>query len=91
MQKMISIIIPFRDKTEFLSRCVSGILQKTTFKDYEIILVDNNSQKKETFDYLFEIKKNEKIKVLEYLRNFNFSAINNFAVEYAEGEFLLFY
>ena len=86
----VSIIIPFRDKVDLLNRCVSSILKKSTYKNYEIILVNNDSREDETKKYLAELSKNPLIKIINYSKPFNFSAINNFAVKYATGEFLLF-
>jgi GT2 family glycosyltransferase len=87
---MISIIIPFRDNVNLLEKCVASILQKTSNSDYEIILVDNNSEKKETFAYLNGIENESKIKILNFCKSFNFSALNNFASRQAAGEFFLF-
>jgi len=87
---MISIIIPFKDKIELLAKCVFSVLEKTTYNDYEIILVDNQSIENATKLFLKKIKNNPKIKILSYNKPFNFSAINNFAVQYVEGEFVLF-
>jgi GT2 family glycosyltransferase len=85
-----SIIIPFRDKVDLLNQCISSILEKSTYIDFEIILVNNNSQEKKTFEYLDELKNIENIKILKYSQPFNFSAINNFAAQQASGEYILF-
>lgn len=87
---MISVVIPFKDNVHLLEKCVASILQKTSYFDYELILVDNDSKKKKTFEYLKSLKNNSKISVLQYEWLFNFSAINNFAVMHAKGEYLLF-
>lgn len=87
---MISIIIPFRDNDAILKRCISSILNRTKNKSYEIILVNNRSTRVETRKYLAQLEKNKKINILSYNRTFNFSAINNYAVRYAKGEFILF-
>lgn len=86
---MISIIIPFKDKSELLRQCVSSILEKTDYKKYELLLVDNQSAEKKTSDFLNELAGNERIEILQYKKPFNFSAINNFAVKHAKGEFVL--
>ncbi len=89
-EPLVSILIPNCDHIEDLSRCINSIIEKSTYNNYEIIIIENNS-KKETFDYYDSIKSNEKIKVIEYKTNeFNFSAINNFGVKYAAGKHLLF-
>lgn len=85
-----SIIIPFRDRINLLRACVLSILEKSTYQNYEIILVDNGSKEGETKKYLLEMAKNPKVKLLDYPKPFNFSAINNFAANQAEGEYVLF-
>lgn len=90
-QPRVSIIIPFKDKPKLLETCVLSILNKTNYKNYELILVDNNSVARETrdlLDRLVGIYKN--IKVLNYQEPFNFSKINNLAANMAQGEHLLF-
>lgn len=89
---LISILIPNKDHIEDLSRCINSILEKSTYKNYEIIIIENNSTEKETFDYYEKIQKYENIKVIKYESNgkFNYSAINNFGVKFAKGEHLLF-
>ncbi|MDE2588695.1 MAG: glycosyltransferase, partial [Patescibacteria group bacterium] len=81
----VSIIIPIKDKVHLLKKCLESI-KKTVYKNYEIIVVDNRSEEKETLQYLRSIKH----KVLKYDNEFNFSKINNFAVKEAKGEYLLF-
>lgn len=89
---LVSIIIPNKDHIEDLKRCLNSIISKTTYENYEIIIVENNSEEDETFEYYKELGKNSKIRVVEYKSNgeFNFSAINNFAAKQASGEYLLF-
>uniref|UniRef100_A0A7V4E5J4 Glycosyltransferase n=1 Tax=candidate division WOR-3 bacterium TaxID=2052148 RepID=A0A7V4E5J4_UNCW3 len=86
----VSIIIPTKDKVEVLKRCIDSILNKTTYQNYEIVIVDNNSQEEKTFEYYETIKDNPKIRILEYKKPFNFSAINNYAVSKVDSEFILF-
>ncbi len=86
----VSIIIPTKDKVEVLRECIESILAKTEYKHFKIFIVDNNSQEKKTFDYYETIKNHPKIKILEYNKPFNFSAINNFAVSKVDTEFILF-
>ena len=89
---LISIIIPNKDHIVDLSRCIDSILQKSTYLNYEIIIVENNSTQKETFEYYEKIQKkdNIQVKVYETHGEFNYSAINNFGVKYAKGEHILF-
>jgi O-antigen biosynthesis protein len=88
--KKVSIVIPFKDQVNLLKECVTSILKKTNYENYEIILVSNNSSKSETKKYLDSVSRNnKKIRVLEYNNPFNYSAINNWAVKQASGEFIL--
>lgn len=91
-QPLISILIPNKDHIEELSRCINSILEKSTYKNYEIIIIENNSEKEETFEYYEQLKRYKNIKVVVYKTDgkFNYSAINNFGVNYTNGEHLLF-
>lgn len=86
---LISIIIPFRDQAAVLQTCVESVLEKTTYDNYEILLVDNQSEEKETLDFLEKIKSHKKIRLLTYNEPFNYSAINNYAATKASGEYVL--
>lgn len=86
----VSIVIPNMDHIEELKVCLDSILEKTTYSNYEIVIVENNSKKEETFDYYKEIEQNEKIKVVYYPENkFNYSKIINFGVRQATGDYIL--
>ena len=84
----ISIIIPTRDNFTFLTKCVHSIIEKTTYPNYEIIVVDNQSRDAKTLQYLSELETRGQARVLCYDAPFNYSAINNFAVGHAKGELL---
>ncbi|MEY2498154.1 MAG: hypothetical protein QOD12_1710, partial [Verrucomicrobiota bacterium] len=84
--KKISIIIPIRDRIDLLERCLDSLTSKTNYAPYEIIIVDNDSQSDEARAYFSRLKH----RVLRYEGPFNFSAINNFAVEQTESPWLLF-
>ena len=84
--KPISIIIPVRDRVELLARCLESITRETTYAPYEIVIVDNDSQTEEARAYLSTVRH----RVLNYRGPFNFSAINNFAVEQTNSPWLLF-
>ena len=88
--KKASIIIPFKDQVLLTKQCVNSILRKTNYQNFEIILVNNNSYKKETLEFLNEIKEHEKCKVIEYNAEFNWSKINNYASTKASGDVLVF-
>jgi len=84
--KKISIIIPVRDRIDLLTRCVDSLTAKTSYQNYEIVIVDNDSQSDEAREYFAKTKH----RVLNFSGPFNFSALNNFAVEQTESPWLLF-
>ena len=88
----ISIIIPNKDHIEDLNKCILSIIEKTKYDNYEIIIVENNSEKEDTFAYYKEIEsKWDNVKVVYWeSEGFNYSAINNYGVRFASGEYLLF-
>lgn len=87
---LISIIIPNKDHREELERCINSIYEKSTYRNFEIIIVENNSTNKEIFHYYRQLEsQHDNIKVLEWKGEFNYSGINNFAAEAAGGEYLL--
>lgn len=85
-QPMVSVVIPTKDCVELVKACIESILEKTTYPNYEILLIDNNSEKAESLAYFAALSKLERIRVLSYPHAFNYSAINNFAVKQALGE-----
>lgn len=87
----ISIIIPTKDHSDLLDACVKSILEKTEYKNYEILLLDNNSEEKKTFEWFKEIQqKDERIKVVQAAFPFNWSKLNNFGIEKATGGVFVF-
>ncbi|MEE9425933.1 MAG: glycosyltransferase family 2 protein [Methylococcales bacterium] len=88
--KLVSIIIPFRDKVELLQTCLDSIKNKTKYTNYEILLVNNNSIEQKTRDFLKELKYNQHILILNFNGEFNYSKINNWAVKQAKGDYILF-
>lgn len=87
---LVSVIIPSCDHAEVLRQCVDSIFRLTTYTNYEIIVCENNSKEPATFAYYEELKKDPRVRVVTWEREFNFSAINNFARTFARGEQLLF-
>ncbi len=88
---LVSIIIPNKDHTADLDLCMRSIIEKCTWKNIEFIVVENNSTEAETFSYYEKIEKEfDFVHVVKWEREFNYSAINNFGVTYAKGEYLLF-
>ena len=81
----VSIVIPTRDGLDLLRTCISTVRQRTLYADYEILVVDNDSAEPETLEYLADLETLGQARVLRYPKRFNFSAINNFAVEHATG------
>lgn len=88
-QPKVSIIIPFKDKADLLKQCVGSIFDKTTYQNYELILVSNNSTQKATHDYLRELKTDKRCKIYAWDHPFNYSKINNYARKQATGEYLV--
>lgn len=84
---LVSIIIPNKDEVESLDKCLQSI-EKSTYKNYEIIVVENNSVKDETFAYYKKIEA-KGVKVVYWEKGFNYSAINNYGASYAKGDYLL--
>jgi GT2 family glycosyltransferase len=87
-QPMVSLVIPTKNAKELLQTCVESILNDTDYSNFEIILVDNNSDEADALIYLESLRKDEKISVLLYPYEFNYSAINNFAIQHAKGEII---
>lgn len=85
----ISILIPNKDHVEDLRRCIDSIKERTTYSNYEIIIIENNSEEKATFDYYKTLEKQENITVVIYKGIFNYSSINNFGAGFATGKYLL--
>ncbi|MEI7918243.1 MAG: glycosyltransferase [Candidatus Saccharibacteria bacterium] len=88
-QPKVSIIIPFKDRPILLERCVSSIIDKTTYSNYEIILISNNSVQKETKDLIRSLRLDNRIKAFEWNHLFNYSKINNYGVKKSSGEYLI--
>lgn len=87
---LVSIVIPTCDHADVLKRCLDSIFEKATYKNYEIILVENNSKDPATFEYYKSLEGDERVKVVVWDGPFNFSAINNYGVKFASGEHILF-
>ncbi len=84
----VSLVIPTRDRVDLLRMCVDSILERSTYPDYEILVVDNGSVEPETLEYFARISGLANVRVLSYPGEFNYSAINNFAVAQAHGEII---
>ena len=86
---MVSIVIPNKDEKETLKKCLESIWKKTSYPNYEIILVENNSTTQEIRDYYKELDGKKRVRVVYWDKEFNYSAINNFGISYAKGEYIL--
>ncbi|MBR4767421.1 MAG: glycosyltransferase, partial [Lachnospiraceae bacterium] len=96
----ISIVIPNKDHFEDLSRCIRSVTEKSTYDNYEIIVVENNSTSEKIFEYYRQLEENNKITVVTYKNEgnpadngdkegFNYAKVNNFGVKYATGDYVL--
>ena len=88
-QPLVSVIVPNKDAVEFLTRCVDS-LAKSSYANYELIVVENGSALPETFDYYRQLEKQPHVRILAWTKPFNYAAVNNFAAARANGELLLF-
>ena len=85
---MVSLVVPTRDKVHLLRTCVESILGVTDYHPLELLVVDNQSSDPETLEYLESLGGRDRVRVLRYDAEFNYSAINNFAVRHAEGSII---
>ena len=85
----VSIVIPNKNHKEDLKNCIDSIRIKSTYTNYEIIVVENNSTQEDIFEYYKELEEAENIKVVTYEGEFNYSKINNTGVKQAKGEYLI--
>ena len=87
---LVSIIIPNKDNVSLLKKCLCSIMEKTTYDNYEIVIVENNSTEDATFAYYEELRQYNNIHVVYWEgKGFSHSELNNFGVQYAKGEQLI--
>lgn len=90
-EPLVSVIIPNKDHTEDLDTAIRSLLERGSYKNLEFIVVENNSTEQKTWDYYERIQRElPAVRVVRWEGPFNFSAINNFGVQSARGEYLLF-
>ena len=87
---LVSILIPNYNHKAILKTCIDSLYNVNTYKNFEIVIVENNSTEKEIFDYYEELKKqHDNIQVVTYKGEFNYSRINNFGMKYTNGDYVL--
>ena len=89
-KQLVDIVIPMKDKWSLTKECVDSILKKTTYKNYQITIINNRSEDTLTFEWLDEIKKNKKVRVLDADFEFNWSKLQNFAIENSKADVFVF-
>lgn len=89
-EPLISILIPNKDHVSDLDKCIRSIYNRSEYKNFEIVIVENNSEEKSTFSYYDKIKAEyDNLTVLYYEGGFNYSLINNFGVKHCKGDYIL--
>lgn len=86
----VSIIIPTHDRVDLLQQCLESLDRLTTYRNFEVLVVDNQSREPASLDYFEQLRGQPNFRLLHYPHEFNFSALNNFAAAQAAGELLLF-
>lgn len=89
-EPLVSIVIPNKDHIKELKACVDSLRNKSDYQNFEIIIAENNSKEPETFEYYLKLQEDRRIRVLTWNGEFNYSAINNHAVQFAKGQLILF-
>ncbi len=87
---LVTIIIPTKDRVVILKKCIESILTRSTYDNYTILIVDNQSSQEETFRYFTDIEDNPKVNIIRYDKPFNYSSINNYAVKHTGAEYIIF-
>ena len=90
---LISILIPNKGQVSTLAKCINSIFAKSTYENFEVIIIENNSEKTETFEYYNYLEKkypNVRVVRCNTHGKFNYSTINNYGATFAKGEHLLF-
>ena len=86
----VTILIPNYNEAKTLKTCVDSVLKLTTYQNYEIVIIENNSTEKSIFDYYKEVEKQDKVKVIYYPeKGYNYARIINFGVKNTDGEYIV--
>jgi len=86
----VSVIIPTRDKVELLRRCIASLFERTSYRPFEVIVVDNRTRDPEALRYLEELREKKLVRVVPFDEEFNFSKLNNLAAKGADGDHIVF-
>ncbi|HEX9414175.1 MAG TPA: glycosyltransferase family 2 protein [Ktedonobacterales bacterium] len=86
----VSIIIPTKDNVKLVRPCLDSIRTRTSYHQFEIILVDTGSRDRDTLAYYDELAGDERVRIVQYTKPFNYSAANNFGAQHATGDLVLF-
>ena len=86
---LVSIIIPNKDSAAMLRSCIESVCE-SSYTNFEIIVVENGSTERETFEYYRELSEDPRVRLVRWKKPFNYSAINNYGVRFAKGQYLLF-
>ncbi|NWK77243.1 glycosyltransferase [Aquitalea sp. LB_tupeE] len=88
---LVSVIIPTRDKMEYLQPCVESLFARTTYHHFELLIIDNGSQDPDTFRFYQDLQQDypDRVRIIDYPQPFNFSAQCNLGVEQARGEYIV--
>ena len=90
-EPLVSIIIPNKDNRDVLRRCIDSVQEKSAYRNFEIVIVENNSVEPETFECYETLQKQyPNVRVITWDGPFNYSAINNYALPSTSGDYLLF-
>ena len=84
----VSILIPSKNRSDLLERCLKGIYESSDYSNFEVIVIDHQSNEKDALELLEKIDKRDDTKVLEFAGDFNFSLMNNIAAKSSTGDFL---
>jgi GT2 family glycosyltransferase len=85
----VTIIIPTRDRCDLLKQCLEGVLARTTYPCFDVMIIDNRSEETETIEYLRALQSDSRVSIISYEGEFNFAKIHNETVGSARGEFVV--
>jgi GT2 family glycosyltransferase len=86
----VTIIVPTRDRVDLLARCISSVLSRSTYQNYDIVIVDNGSTEQATREYFEQLRPEPRVSILRIDGAFNFSRLNNRAAAAGRGQILCF-